>query len=96
MYYVATPESIAAFAIATGRSKISLGSNGVGIMYSRPKTNSRPGIAFLTESGTGYLASSAKAIAAAVFISSLIYFALTSRVALNKNGKHITLLIWLG
>ena len=58
-----------------------------------PKTKSLPGIAFLTFSGTGFFASLAKAIAAAIFISSLIYLALTSKVALNKNGKHITLLI---
>ena len=84
---------MAAFAIATGSSNINLGSNGVGIIYSLPKLNSLPGIALLTSSGTGYFVSYARANEAAIFISSLICFDLVSNVALNKNGKHITLLI---
>jgi len=93
MNSVAIPDYIAALVIATGSSKINLGSNGVGITYSLPNVKSLPGIAIFTESGTGYLAKLASAIAAAIFISSLIYFALTSRVALKRNGKHMTLLI---
>ena len=54
---MAEPESIAAFAMATGSSNISLGSNGVGIIYSLPKINSLPGIARFTSSGTGYFVS---------------------------------------
>jgi hypothetical protein len=54
---------------------------------------SLPGKANFTSSGMGSLAIEASALAAAIFISSLIYVALTSRVALNKKGKHMTLFI---
>jgi len=45
----------------------------------------------LTSSGTSSLAKAANAYAAAIFIYSLIFIDLVSNVALNKNGKHITL-----
>lgn len=84
---------MAALATAVGKTVINLGSNGVGIIYSLPNSNLRPGIAYLTSSGTSSFVKPARAIAAAIFIVSLIYFERVSRVALNKNGKHMTLLI---
>ena len=66
------------------------------MIYSYPNSNDLFGYAFLTSIGIGILAIAAKALEAAIFIYSLIWDALTSNAALNKNGKHITLLIWFG
>ena len=93
---VAVPESIAAWAMSGHRVVIKRGSNGVGIRYSGPNYKSALPVAFLTSSGTGYLARLARDLAVVSFISSLISFDRVSRVALNKNGKHMTLLIWFG
>jgi hypothetical protein len=71
---------------------MSLGSKGVGIRYSLPYLNYLPPYALATSGGTGSFASLASAIAAAIFIYSLICEAPVSSAPLNKKGKHITLL----
>jgi hypothetical protein len=89
---LALPASMEALATAGQILPMILGSNGVGITYSAPKERSRL-TASLTDYGTSSLANSARARAAAIFISSFIDLDLVSRVALKRNGKHITLLI---
>src|SRR6056300_320893 len=93
---LATPLSIAALAMAGGISEISLGSNGLGIIYSLLKANLVSPYAIFTCSGTGSLAKSAKAFTAAIFIASLIFVARTSKAPLNIKGKPKTLFTWFG
>jgi len=52
--------------------------------------------ASLTSSGTCSLANFAIALTAAIFISSLIFVALTSNAPLKIYGNPRTLLTWLG
>ncbi len=47
-------------------------------------------------SGTGFLASSAMAWTAPIFMASLISVARASRAPRNMNGNPSTLLTWLG
>lgn len=70
---------MAAFATAAEIQEISLGSSALGIRYSRPKVMSLSLYAAATMSGTGSLASLASASTAAIFISSLIFVARTSK-----------------
>ena len=83
IFFLATPVLIAAFATATGITLISLGSKVDGIIYSLPYLGLSPPIAATTSSGTLSLASDAIAFAAAIFISSLIVLALTSKAPLK-------------
>ncbi len=87
----------AAFATAGATLVISLGSRGLGMMYSRPKTRFLALYALFTVSGTFSLARSARAFTAAIFISSLMALALTSRAPLKINGKpkHVVDLVWV-
>ena len=80
---LATPELIAAFATAGGISLISLGSKGAGIIYSGPYLGLVPEYAAATSSGTSSRASLANDSAQAIFISSLIVVALTSKAPLK-------------
>ena len=75
----ATPQSIAALATAGATPRSTRGSSGFGMMYSRPNRNRSPPYARETASGTSSLASSASALAAAIFISSVMALARTSR-----------------
>ena len=81
--FLATPLLIAALATATGITLINLGSKVEGIIYSFPYFGLSPPIAAATSSGTVSLARDAIAFAAAIFISSLIVFALTSNAPLK-------------
>ena len=96
MWNLATPESIAALATARGTTSMSLGSKGVGIMYSGPNSKLVPAYALYTSFGTGSLASIASASEAASNICWLISLVRVSSAALKRNGKHIKLFIWLG
>jgi hypothetical protein len=92
----ATPESTAALATAGATVVSTRGSNGLGMMYSRPKWNSCPPYAALTLSGTSCRASAASACEAASFISSLIDFARTSSAPRKMPGNPRRLFTWLG
>ena len=72
------------------------GSIGLGIIYSAPNASLSTPAAFSTSGGTGYLAILRIASTAAIFISSLISLARTSSAPRKINGKHNTLLTWLG
>src|SRR5690606_594127 len=92
----ATPEAIAAFATAGATSVINLGSVGFGIIYSGPYLRLFVLYAWFTDSGTGCFASSAMALTAAIFISSLIVVARTSSAPLKMYGNPNTLFTWFG
>ena len=72
------------------------GSNGAGMMYSGPYFTCRPRKATATWSGTSSRASSASALAAAIFMASLMVEACTSSAPRKMKGKPSTLLIWFG
>ena len=92
IFFLAAPLLIAASATAAGITLINLGSNVEGIIYLFPNLGRSPPYAATTSSGTSSLANSAMALAAAIFISSLIIFALTSSAPLKIYGKPIKLL----
>jgi hypothetical protein len=92
----ATPLSIAALATAGASHRSTRGSNGFGMMYSRPKRSEETPYAFATMSGTSSLASCASACAAASFIGSLIALARVSSAPRKMKGKPSTLFTWFG
>ena len=75
---------MAALATAIGIALIKSVLKGVGIIYSGPKVKSWSGNSSFIAYDTGYLAKSAMALAAAIFISSFIWLALVSKAALKR------------